>query len=184
MRTVRVPVNCGTMAPMARKQKLSDIERLRREAEDLWEQQQDVLDRARRLAREAGRTGVDYAAPRIQHAVESGTGAVRSFAGTTRERVERDVLPALTTALGGAIATVDAFKDKQLRPALTSLGRRAPVVIQPQKSSPSVGLWVGIGIGVVAAAAVGYVVWQTLRADDDLWIEDDIDAEAEVITAD
>ena len=170
------------MTPMARKQQLSDIERLRREAEDLWEQQQEVLDHARRLAREAGRQGIDYAAPRIQHAVETGAGAVRSFADGTRHRVERDVIPALTTALGSAIATIDAFKDKQLRPALTSLGRgQVPAVIQPQKSSPSVGLWVGIGIGVVAAAAVGYVVWQTLRADDDLWIEDDL---TEVVTED
>lgn len=159
---------------MARKQ-LSDIERLRLQAEDLWEQQQDVLHQARVLAREAGRQGVDYAAPRIQHAVDTGAGAVRSIADGARERVQRDVVPALTTALGSAIATIDAFRDRQLRPALASLGRvQTPVVIQPAKPKANVGLWVGIGIGVVAAAAVGYVVWQTLRADDDLWIEEDL----------
>lgn len=162
---------------MGRKQ-LSDIERLRREAEDLWEQQQDVLAQARALAREAGRQGVDYAAPRIQHAVETGADAVRSFADTARTKVQREVVPSLTSALGTAIATIDAFRDKQVRQALTgisSIGRtHVPVVIQPAKPKANVGLWVGIGLGVVAAAAVGYVVWQTLRADDDLWIEDEI----------
>jgi hypothetical protein len=32
---------------------------------------------------------------------------------------------------------------------------------------------VGIAIGTVAAAGIGYAVWQTLRADDDLWVADD-----------
>ncbi|HWL59616.1 MAG TPA: hypothetical protein VNQ48_01895 [Microbacteriaceae bacterium] len=159
---------------MARKQ-LSDIERLRREAEDLWEQQQDVLHQARQLARAAGRQGVDYAAPRIQQAVGSGANAVRSLADGARERVQKDVVPALTTALGSAIATIDAFRDRQLRPALTAIGRgQVPVIVQPAKPKPNVGLWVGLGIGIVAAAAVGYVVWQTLRADDDLWIEEEL----------
>jgi len=162
---------------MARKQ-LSDVERLRRQAEDLWEQQQDVLHQARILAREAGRQGVDYATPRIHHVLETGADAARTLGETARQRVQRDVVPALTTALGSAIATIDAFRDKQMRQALTSisaLGRTpAPVVVaQPKRSSA--GLWIGIGIGAVAAAAVGYVVWQTLRADDDLWIEDETD---------
>lgn len=32
---------------------------------------------------------------------------------------------------------------------------------------------VGIVLGTVAAAGIGYAVWQTLRADDDLWVADD-----------
>jgi hypothetical protein len=32
---------------------------------------------------------------------------------------------------------------------------------------------VGILLGVVAVAGIGYAVWQTLRADDDLWVADD-----------
>jgi len=90
--------------------------------------------------------------------------------------VQRDVVPALTTALGSAIATIDAFRDKQMRQALTgigALGRTAAPVVVAQPKRSSAGLWIGIGIGAVAAAAVGYVVWQTLRADDDLWIEDE-----------
>ena len=35
------------------------------------------------------------------------------------------------------------------------------------------GRYILIGIGVVAAAAVAYAAWQTLRADDDLWVEDE-----------
>ena len=29
------------------------------------------------------------------------------------------------------------------------------------------------GVGVVAAAGVAYAAWQTLRADDELWVADD-----------
>ncbi|MDH2443610.1 hypothetical protein QDR37_06600 [Amnibacterium sp. CER49] len=32
---------------------------------------------------------------------------------------------------------------------------------------------VGILLGLVAVAGIGYAVWQTLRADDDLWVADD-----------
>jgi hypothetical protein len=32
---------------------------------------------------------------------------------------------------------------------------------------------VGLAVGAVAVAGIGYAVWQTLRADDDLWVADD-----------
>ena len=45
------------------------------------------------------------------------------------------------------------------------------------KKSPGFGTYVAIGAGVLAALAVAYAVWQTFRADDELWVtEDDIDA--------
>jgi hypothetical protein len=30
-----------------------------------------------------------------------------------------------------------------------------------------------IGAGVIAVAGIGYAVWQTFRADDELWVADD-----------
>jgi len=44
------------------------------------------------------------------------------------------------------------------------------------KPSPGPGRYILIGLGVVAAAALAYVAWQTLRADDDLWVEEDEEA--------
>ncbi len=51
------------------------------------------------------------------------------------------------------------------------MGVRIGVIEPPKKANPLP--WILVGVGVVAAAAVGYAVWQTLRADDDLWVEDE-----------
>ena len=55
----------------------------------------------------------------------------------------------------------------------TVIGRKVGVVPQPKSGGP--GKYILIGLGVVAVAGVGYAVWQTLRADDDLWIDDETD---------
>jgi hypothetical protein len=60
----------------------------------------------------------------------------------------------------------------------TDIGRRVGVVPQPKSSGP--GKYILIGLGAVAVAGVAYAVWQTLRADDDLWIDDDEALEADV----
>jgi len=140
---------------MARPKQLSDLDRLRLQAEDLWDHQQAGIAKAKQFAAEASRQGADYTrehiAPRVRSAYGSGV-----------------------AALGSAIATLQAFRDKEVRDALSTASRfrvQSPVVIAERRRS-SAGLWIGLGLGAVAAAAVGYVVWQTLRADDDLWIED------------
>jgi len=140
---------------MARPKQLSDLDRLRLQAEDLWDHQQAGIAKARQLAAEAGRQGADYTRERIAPRVRSAYGSG-------------------VAALGSALATVQAFRDKEVREALSAVPRfrvQSPVVVTERKRS-SAGLWIGLGLGAVAAAAVGYVVWQTLRADDDLWIED------------
>jgi hypothetical protein len=60
---------------------------------------------------------------------------------------------------------------KNVSKNVTTIGRKAGVVPQPKSSGP--GKYILIGLGVVAVAGVAYAVWQTLRADDDLWIDDD-----------
>jgi len=165
------------------RQRQSELDELKRTAEDLWEQQQQVIDRASSIAREAGRqvgaVAREEVAPRVRSAVETGGSAVADGA---RHRITHDVVPAVTGAAATALAAIDVIRDRQLRAAIqgagrfgTDLGVKAGV-IQPKKSSPLP--WILIGVGVVAAAAVGYAVWQTLRADDDLWVEDDEALEA------
>ena len=163
------------------RQRQNELDSLKRTAEDLWEQQQDVIDRATRIAREAGRQAGAVAreevAPRVRSAVETGGSAVRGVADGAKYRFSHDVVPAVTGAAATALAAIDVIRDKQLRAAIASAGRFGTDlgvkvgVIQPKKASPLP--WILIGVGVVAAAAVGYAVWQTLRADDDLWVEDD-----------
>ena len=42
-----------------------------------------------------------------------------------------------------------------------------------QKQGPGVGTYLAIGAGIIAAVGVAYAVWQTFRADDELWVADD-----------
>ena len=60
----------------------------------------------------------------------------------------------------------------------TLLAQKAGLVeVKPApKTGPGPGSYVLIGLGVVAVAGLAYAVWQTLRADDDLWIEDEPEA--------
>ena len=146
---------------MPKTQPEADLATLRRHAEQLWDAQQQVFSAAGVVAREAG-----------QHAAHTGAGAVRS----AYDRV--------APAAAGAIATAAAIGDQAARAVLGRIAalRGAPVVevVAPPKRRIGVGGWIGIAVGVAATAAVAYVVWQTLRADDDLWIEEEELAEAEL----
>lgn len=48
--------------------------------------------------------------------------------------------------------------------------KKTPIV--PEKSANPF-VYVLMAIGAIALAAIGYAAWQTLRADDDLWVEED-----------
>lgn len=61
-----------------------------------------------------------------------------------------------------------------LEPVLAKLPR-AKAATAPQKSSNPV-VFILMAIGALALAAISYAAWQTLRADDDLWVEEDAEA--------
>jgi len=148
------------MTRMARTQEQIDLDTLRAHAEALWERQQEVFAAAGQVAREAS-----------LKAAASGKDAVRS----AYDRV----LPVASST----IATAAAIGDQGVRRILARLQRAraaTPVVVAPPAAKGiGVGGWIGITIGVVAAGALAYAVWQTLRADDELWIEDAADDEIE-----
>lgn len=48
--------------------------------------------------------------------------------------------------------------------------KKAPVV--PEKNSNPL-VYVLMAIGAIALAAISYAAWQTVRSDDDLWVEED-----------
>lgn len=165
-----------------------ELDRLKRQAEDLWDEQQEVLERANSLAREARRQAGNYAReelePRVRAVYSSGTEAVHGAAHTAKQKFVGEIVPAVTGAAASALAAIEVVRDKQLRQAIANAGRfgtelgqkvgvvkptPAPVVVKSGSPAP----WILLGVGLAAAAAVGYVVWQTLRADDDLWVEDE-----------
>lgn len=183
------------MALSRKRQK--ELNRLKGQAEDLWEDQKELLDHASKVVRDASRQAANYTreevAPRVRDtyedrvrpAVNAGLAGARSAAGTTRDKLVEDVLPAVTSALGTALAALEVAKNKQVREAIaraskigTDVGTKVGIV-QPKPAGP--GRYILIGFGVVAALAVAYAAYQTLRADDDLWIDDEAEADPEEI---
>lgn len=61
--------------------------------------------------------------------------------------------------------------EHALKPAFGRISRRQP---EPQKLGA--GAYLLMAIGAATIAVVGYAIWSTLRADDDLWVETDDDA--------
>jgi hypothetical protein len=166
-----------------------ELNKLKRSAEELWDEQREALEHATVLLKDARRQAANYAreevAPRVRDtyedrvrpAVASGVAAGRSAASTARDRFSDEVLPALSGAIGSALAMLDVAKDPRVREVIkkagstaTTLGRQAHIVEPPKKSGP--GRYILLGFGVVAVLGVAYAAWQTLRADDELWIEE------------
>lgn len=180
-----------------------ELKKLRRQAGDVWDEQREVLERAASILRDASRQAASVAredvAPRVRETyekrivpgVEAGVGSVRHAALATRDRFVDDVMPAVSGAIGSAIAVLDVARDKRIRDAIrqvsasgrelaTRAGQKVGII--EVKPKPGPGRYILIGLGVVATAAIAYAAWQTLRADDDLWV-DEVDADADTAAA-
>lgn len=170
-----------------------NLKKLRGEAGHLLSEQREVLDHAAAVLREASRQTSDIAkrdvAPvvkktyekRVQPGVNAGVGAVRSAADHTRSTWNNAVVPAVTGAIGATLAVIDVARDNSRaalheasrtgRELTTRAGQRLGVI--EVKPTPGPGRYIAVALGVVAVAAVAYAAYQTLRADDDLWVEDE-----------
>lgn len=138
----------------------------------------------------------------ILPAVSTTLQATRSVAEDARHRVIKDVLPAVSSALTTAITALDNSHDPRVRDALRHLhdasdrvGDKASKVVAGAssravraynsyggrvglvKSKPTLGFggYLLIIAGVATVAGVAYAAWQTLRADDELWVLDEGD---------
>jgi len=179
------------MALSRKRQK--ELTKLKRSAEELWDEQRDALEHASAVLKDARRQAANYAREevgprardtydsRVRPAVASVAASGRSAASRAGERLSDDVLPAISGAIGSALAMVEVAKDPRVRAVLKQataaansvgerVGRTVHIVEPPKKSGP--GKYILISLGAVAALGVLYAAWQTLRADDDLWIED------------
>lgn len=180
-----------------------ELKKLRGAAENVWNEQREVLDHASKVLRDAGRQATVVArkdvAPRVrdsyerrvQPGIDASVGAVRHATHATKATVTDDILPAISGALGSAAAAIEVARDKHLREAIRTASRTSNEIATKAgqrlglievKRSPGPGTFVLIGLGVVAAAAIAYAAWQTFRPDDDLWVEDDLDEDLEPAT--
>ncbi|TPW76737.1 DNA helicase [Schumannella sp. 10F1B-5-1] len=176
-----------------------ELKRLKNTAATVVDEQREVLDHAGKVLREARRQLGDYAkqdvAPRFAGAYESnirprvasGVAAGRAAAYVSRARIADDVIPAVAGTISSTLAVLEAAKDPRVREVVKKAGKKtksyskaASKQIRPAKSSGGPGKYILAAFGIAAVAAVAYAAWQTLRADDDLWIEDVADVDPAV----
>lgn len=158
---------------MARK-KMTDAELLKANAEALLAEQQQVLAHAgsvvRQASRELGRFAQDEVFPRV-------ASSTRQAARGAREKLVDEVLPSVAAVIGSTMSVIDAARDQRFKnlsqaiSSLTNTGRKPTPVSAP--TSGGSAKYVLAGLGVAALIGVGYVVWQTFRADDELWVAED-----------
>ncbi len=203
------------------RKRAKELKKLKKAANELWEEQREVVGHASGVVREAGRqignAGREELVPRVRDtvdnrirpAVNSGLSAARTSVSDARHKVSHDLLPGASAAVASALATLDASDDPRVRKVLKEVhkktdqfgknaskaGKRASkaygqaskqagkaytkygsrVGLVKQKPAIGAGGIVLIVVGVLAVVGVAYAAWQTLRADDELWVVDETD---------
>jgi hypothetical protein len=184
---------------LSRKRK-KELRKLQDHATKVWETQQVLVGEAANVAREAGRQLSHYNREQIVPAVQ---GSYDRYAApyvdrgvsVSRKVLTNNVVPAAGAVVGGALSVWDAANDtrsriasgrglsvdkaafqknaaKYAKQATRALSGKLAVV-EPKKKGIGAGGVIAILLGVTAAAGVLYAAWQTLRADDELWVADD-----------
>ena len=159
------------------RQRQRELKRLKRDAEHLWDEQREAIEHATAVLKDARRQASSFAREEVRPRVREGLGAARDaasdVASSARSRFTDDILPAISGTIGTALAALEAAKDARVRDAVrgvTKAGQKVGIIEKPKTAGP--GRYIAIAVGVVAFAGIAYAAWQTLRADDDLWIED------------
>jgi hypothetical protein len=166
---------------LSRKRK-KELRKLQTQANHLWEAQQVLVGEAATVAREAGRQlgnyGREQVVPQVQGKYNQYAAPYVDKSLKVSKHVLNDkVVPAAGAVVGSALSVWDAASDTRAKLAsgrgfeLSKAFSKAPPV--PVKSGPGAGGVIAIILGVAAALGILYAAWQTLRADDELWVADD-----------
>jgi hypothetical protein len=94
------------------------------------------------------------------------------LAGAAKERFVGDVIPAVGSAIGTAMSMADYARDARARAYAGERPFTSRKVVE-EKSGRGAGGAVALVLGLIAAAGLLYAVWQTFRADDELWVADE-----------
>ncbi|MCS5715890.1 hypothetical protein NVV95_15180 [Herbiconiux sp. CPCC 205716] len=163
------------------------LKRLKGSAEELWLDQQDVLDRANTIIREAGKQASflteEQVKPRVKSAVDSvaptvsrKVAEVKVAGSTVKKQFSSEVIPALASTLGSAAAVLQSSKNPEFLKEAGKKVQKAGKAVKksaPKSGGSKVGTAFVVSLGVVTLVGVGYALWQTFRADDELWIADE-----------
>lgn len=161
-----------SIVSVSRKRK-KELRRLQEDANHLWEAQQVLVGHAADVAREAGRQlgnfGREQVGPVVQDTINRRVApVVDQGVRFGRHVVDDKVVPIVGGVVGTALNAWDVANAK--RNGVLSKVRKATV---PEKKGPGLGAVIALLLGAAAAVGVLYAAWQTLRADDELWVADD-----------
>jgi hypothetical protein len=132
-----------------------------------------------RSAASAGRSAASDVLP----AASSALGSALALLDVAKDQNVRDALKQLSESgnkvagkasdVAGKASKVASKASKSASQASKSATKAAAKAGLVKQKSSGPGRYILIGIGIVAAIGVAYAAWQTLRADDDLWIDDE-----------
>jgi hypothetical protein len=159
---------------LTRKRK-KELKQLQDQANKLWSAQQGLMSDATVVAKEAGRQlgnyNREYVQPRIQENYSKYAAPYVDKGMEVSQRVINDrVIPAAGAVVGSALSVWDAANER--RGAINSGRGVIAVPVEPKKGMGAGGV-IALLLGIGAAIGVIYAAWQTLRADDELWVADD-----------
>ncbi|WP_345801002.1 DNA helicase [Microbacterium sp. AZCO] len=165
---------------LSRKRK-KELRKLQTQANRLWESQQVLVGEAATVAKEARRQLGNYSREQLVPQAKDTYGKyaapyVDKGISVSRHLVNDKVVPAAGAVVGSALSVWDAANDTRSKFASGRGFSFSPAhlpVIEPPKKSIGAGGVIAIILGVAAALGVAYAAWQTLRADDELWVADD-----------
>ncbi|QEW01652.1 DNA helicase [Microbacterium lushaniae] len=183
---------------VSRKRK-KELRKLQEQATKLWESQQVLLNQSANVAREAGRQIGNYGREQVVPVVQQSYGKYAApyldkSVQLSRHLLTDKVVPTAGAVVGSAMSVWDAANDTRTRLAsgrglalpdaktyakkADKYGKKATKALsakfaEPKRSGMGAGGVIAILLGIAAAAGVVYAAWQTLRADDELWVADD-----------
>lgn len=157
-----------------------ELKKLRKQAEVLLDHQREVLGHAGSVLGEANRQakqlGSEHLLPRIESAVDQARPIVdRNIAAARRasDRVRVMTAPAVAAAIAGTVRSLERMEQRDASRQLRDFGEQHGLIAPAQKKKRAGGFF-AIVLGVAAAGAVGYALWQAFRDDDDdMWVSSD-----------
>ncbi len=164
---------------LSRKRK-KELEKLQKQAGNLWEAQQVLVGEAATVAREASRQLGHYGREQVKPQVQAGYDKYAApYVDKGKRVVNGTLIPAAGAVVGSALSVWDAANEQRDRLAgtrgvsLPAAWTRSAPAPAPAKKGMGAGGVIALILGVAAAVGVLYAAWQTLRADDELWVADD-----------
>ena len=145
-----------------------ELNRLRAQTEDLLAEQRAVLGHAGSVLHEAGRQAkhlnAELVAPRVNETLDGVRPVVDrgiARARRTADHVRLLAAPVVASALAGTVRSLERLENRDAAKQLQSFGEQRGL-LQPKKKG-GFGRVLGIGVGVAAAAAVGYALYQAFQ---------------------